>query len=147
MRRRSGWRLRLCFAVIAGISVVSSVADAQQAMPAGAVEANLIRQDQSDCANSTVSDDPTRIGGTVWVVRQSDGNTSVKVAITASPKTVYHFNLKCVRQLGDITTQDEGEGIATFTYPTNAVGAVYGFDMYPDGAPAGNKFQSMQIKF
>jgi hypothetical protein len=108
----------------------------------------MIRQDQSDCTNANVSaNDPSRIGGAVWLVRQPDGNTSVKVAITASPNTVYHFYLKCVRQLGDITTQDEGEGSAVFTFRTNETGAVFGFDMYPEGAPLGNKFQSTQVKF
>jgi len=41
----------------------------------------------------------------------------------------------------------EGEGFATFTFPTNSTGATYGFDMYPNGAPAGNKFQSATVNF
>ena len=79
--------------------------------------------------------------------RGSDGNTTVKVAMTASPDTTYHFFLKCVRQLGDITTGDEGTGFGNFTFQTNEVGATYGFDMYPEGAPPGNKFQSVTVKF
>jgi hypothetical protein len=67
--------------------------------------------------------------------------------MTASPNTAYNFYLKCVKQLGTITTGDEGEGIASFTFPTNSVGATYGFDMYPNGAPAGNKFQSATVNF
>jgi len=67
--------------------------------------------------------------------------------MTASPNTAYNFNLKCVKQLGTITTGDEGEGFATFTFPTNSTGATYGFDMYPNGAPAGNKFQSATVNF
>jgi hypothetical protein len=55
--------------------------------------------------------------------------------------------LKCVRQLGDIKTQDEGTGSATFEFPTSSVGNVFAFDMYPEGAPAGNKFQSVQVHF
>jgi hypothetical protein len=108
----------------------------------------MIRQDFSDCTNSNVNaSDPSRIGGSAWLVRQPDGNTTVKVAITASPNTVYHFFLKCVKQLGDITTQDEGEGNGAFQFPTSSVGAVFAFDLYPEGAPAGNKFQSVQVKF
>jgi hypothetical protein len=117
--------------------------------PAGpTVEVSLIRQDQSDCTNADVNaNDPSLIGGTAWVVRQPNGTTSVKVGITAKPNTKYQFFLKCVKQLGDITTQDEGEGLGLFEFPTNSVGSVYGFDMYPDGAPPGNKYQSVQVKF
>jgi hypothetical protein len=108
----------------------------------------LVRQDQSDCTNTTVpSGDSPNVGGNLWLTRDSSGNTTVKVAITASPDTTYLFNLKCVKQLGTITTGDEGEGIASFTFPTNSVGATYGFDMYPNGAPAGNKFQSATVNF
>jgi hypothetical protein len=150
MRQRSKAKRRLRLAIIAGASLVSCFASAQQPpAPAGpTAEVFMIRQDQSDCTNSNVNaNDPSRIGGAVWLVRQPDGNTSVKVAVTASPNTVYHFYLKCVRQLGDITTQDEGEGNAIFTFRTNEIGAVFAFDMYPEGAPLGNKFQSTQVKF
>ena len=52
-----------------------------------------------------------------------------------------------MRLLGDIKTDDEGIGEAIFTFQTNSVGGVFAFDMYPEGAPAGNKFQSMQVNF
>ena len=81
------------------------------------------------------------------LTRDADGNTTVKIAMTVSPDTTYHFFLKCVRQLGDIKTGDEGTGFATFTFPTNSVGSAYGFDMYPEGAHPGNKFQSATVKF
>lgn len=111
-------------------------------------QASLIRQDQSDCTNGNVSaKDPSLIGGMAWVVRGSDGKTTVKVGITAEPNTTYHFFLKCVRILGDIKTWDEGEGQAVFTFPTNEVGNVYAFDMYPEGAPPGNKYQSVQVRY
>jgi hypothetical protein len=35
----------------------------------------------------------------------------------------------------------------SFAFPTNLAGPVFGFDMYPEGAPAGNKYQSAQISF
>ena len=38
-------------------------------------------------------------------------------------------------------------GFGNFTFQTNEVGATYGFDMYPEGAPLGNKFQSVTVKF
>jgi hypothetical protein len=111
-------------------------------------EVYLVKQDQSDCTNTTVpkSDSPNTLG-ILEILRGNDGNTTVKVAMTVSPNTTYHFFLKCVRQLGDITTGDEGVGTAVFTFPTNATGPVYAFDMYPEGAPAGNKFQSVTVGF
>ena len=50
-----------------------------------------------------------------------------------------------MRQLGVITTGDEGTGEAAFTIPPHTVGKTFAFDMYPDGAPAGNKFQSVLV--
>jgi len=138
----------LLLTIILAPSVAPFTASAQSAAQAPTVEAFLVRQDFSDCTNADVNaSDTSRIGGTVWVVRRPDGNTSVKVAITATPDTVYHFFLKCVRSLGDIKTEDEGEAIASFEFPTNSVGSVFAFDMYPEGAPAGNKYQSIQVKF
>ena len=46
----------------------------------------LVRQDQSDCTNTTVpSGDSPNVGGNLWLSRDSSGNTTVKVAMTASP--------------------------------------------------------------
>ena len=111
-------------------------------------ELSLVLQDQSDCQNANVNDRyPAVVGGTASVLRGSDGNTSVKIGITAKPNTVYHVFLKCVRLLGDIKTWDEGVGEAVFTFRTNEAGNTYAFDMYPEGAPAGNKYQSVQVKY
>jgi hypothetical protein len=108
----------------------------------------LVRKDQSDCTNSDVPNvDSPLVTGNVWVTRLHDGNTSVKVAVTAKPNTTYHFFLKCVRPLGNITTDDEGVANVAFAFPSNLVGTVYAFDMYPEGAPPGNKFQSAQVSF
>jgi hypothetical protein len=111
----------------------------------GLREVPMVQQDSSDCSNSNVN--PGVVGGTVWVVRGPDGKTSVKVGITAKPNTVYHFFLKCVRILGDVTTSDEGSGIGTFSFNSNEAGNVFAFDMYPEGAPPGNKYQSGQVKY
>jgi hypothetical protein len=116
--------------------------------PPPGLEIPLVRQDFSDCRNSDVKvNDTTPIGGTVWVNRNANGNTDLVIAITGTPNTKYHFFLKCVRLLGDIQTYDEGEGKALFSFPTSTTGDVYAFDMYPEGAPAGNKYQSIQVKF
>jgi hypothetical protein len=134
-------------AVVVCVSVASIVASAQKPPPPPpnqGMETYLIRQDQSDCNNSNVNaNNPSLIGGSVWVLRQSNGSTTVKVAITGTPNTTYNFYHKCVGQLGTITTQDEGEGIAVFT--TNMSAGLVTFDMYPNGAPSGNKFQSVPI--
>jgi hypothetical protein len=121
---------------------------AAPAMGANERQAYLVRQDQSDCTNTTVpAGDSPNVSGNLWLSRGNDGNTTVKVAMTVSPNTTYHFYLKCVRQLGDIKTGDEGAGFATFTFPTNSVGPTFAFDMYPEGAPPGNKFQSVTVNF
>ena len=109
-------------------------------------EVALVKQDFSDCENSNVSPSGY-VGGTAWVVRGTDGTTSVKVGITAQRNTTYHFFLKCVRILGDIQTYDEGVGEAVFSFRTNEVGNTFAFDMYPEGAPTGNKYQSVTVKY
>ena len=117
-------------------------------LPPNVREVFLVRQDQSDCTNTTVpSGDSPNVRGVLTLSRGNDGNTTVKLAMTVSANTTYHFYLKCVRELGTITTGDEGTGFATFTFPTNSAGATYAFDMYPAGAPLGNKFQSMTVKY
>jgi len=141
MSRR--WRLLALFGVLTAPMAVSAV-NAQVGDPSATVEAMLVRQDSSDCGNSDVrADDPSRIGGTVLITRVSGGQYRAKVAITATPNTVYHFFLKCVKQLGDIKTEDEGEAIAEFEFEAASAPT---FDMYPEGAPAGNKFQSTPVK-
>ncbi len=116
--------------------------------PANERDVYLVRQDFSDCVNGNVPNtDGPNVSGFVSVVRGSDGNTLVKIALTGTPNTTYHFFLKCQHILGDIKTGDEGTALADFTFPTNSVGNVYAFDSYPEGAPLGNKFQSAQVKF
>ncbi|HEY0328683.1 MAG TPA: hypothetical protein VGC77_06235 [Rhodopseudomonas sp.] len=134
----------------AGPAPRDPLADPLSPPPSGPNERQvyLVRQDQSDCSNSNVpASDSPNVGGNLWLRRGDDGNTTVKVAMTVSPNTTYHFFLKCVRQLGDIKTGDEGTGFASFSFPTSSVGQVYAFDMYPEGAPPGNKFQSATVKF
>ena len=79
--------------------------------------------------------------------RWSNDTTRVSVRLTGRPNTTYHFFLKCVRLLVDITTQGDGSAAADFDFPTNSAGDVFAFDMYPEGAPLGDKFQSVQVNF
>jgi hypothetical protein len=140
-------------AMVAGLVTAFVAVQAQSQIPKPVIPANerdvvMVRLDQSDCTNTTVpSGDGPNVDGYVAVVRGNDGNTTVKVSMTASPDTTYHFFLKCVRQLGDIKTGDEGTGSGEFVFPTSSTGATFGFDMYPEGAPAGNKFQSATVNF
>jgi hypothetical protein len=150
------WVGGLVSAGCAALVIATVAAHAQAKRPAvnpkpvnpNELEVYLVRQDASDCTNANVPNgDSPLVGGALWLTKGSDGNTTVKVAITASPNTTYHFYLKCVRQLGDVLTSDEGVGEASFAFATGSVGNIYGFDSYPEGAPAGNKFQSVQVKW
>jgi hypothetical protein len=146
MRQEALWVVVIA-AIASNLSALAQIPVPRQADP-NQRQVYLVRQDQATCTNSDVPNvDSPLVGGNIWVTRLHDGNTSVKVAMTAKPKTTYHFFLKCVRQLTDITTDDEGVANMSFVFPTNLVGAVYGFDMYPEGAQAGNKYQSAQVSF
>ena len=146
MRQEALWVVVIA-AIASNLSALAQIPGPRPSDP-NQRQVYLVRQDQSDCTNSNVPNvDSPLVGGNVWVTRLHDGNTSVKVAMTAKPSTTYHFFLKCVRQLADITTDDEGVANVSFAFPTDLVGGVYGFDMYPEGAPAGNKYQSAQVAF
>jgi hypothetical protein len=110
---------------------------------------SLARQDFSDCQNRDVKPDPNMNGGGIIGLFRDErsGTTELKVALALSPNTTYQFFLKCVRQLGELVTDDEGIAVETFSFPTRDVGDTYAFDMYPSGAPAGNKFQSLTVHF
>jgi hypothetical protein len=110
----------------------------------------MVKQDFSDCGNSDVPAQPAAgaVGGEAMVTRRDGGMTEVNVRLTkVAPNTTYHLFLKCVTLLGDITTNAQGRGNNTFMFQTGTMGNVFAFDMYPDGAPLGNKYQSIQINF
>jgi hypothetical protein len=107
------------------------------------VQVSLIQQDESDCTNTTVKNDPNRTrGGEIFVTKQ-ESSVDIQIGLTAEPNTTYHVFLKCVTQIGDLVTGDEGAGVATFSIATPT--SPFAFDIYPDGAPSGNKFQSMTV--
>ena len=138
--------LRVAFALIGSVCLALAwVPTAAQA--ADQVNVFLIRQDFSNCTNDDVSSNNPEVGGEVKVIRESNGTTTVAALINSEPKTTYQFFLKCVRQIGSITTDDEGIGTGTFSFPTSDAGNAYAFDVYPNGAPAGNKFQSVKVIF
>ena len=142
-RSRAWWG---CMVLLGGLGV--ALAGGTPAAAQSMIAVSLVQQDASDCQNSNVSDDNgIKTSGVVYLSRNADGTTSVKVGMTVKANTTYHFFLKCVRLLGDIKTDDEGIGEGIFAFATNSVGNVFAFDMYPEGAPAGNKYQSVQVKF
>jgi secreted trypsin-like serine protease len=107
----------------------------------------LIRQDFSDCSNGNVSGgNPAQIGGSVAITRKPNGSINAQVSLThGTANTSYHFFLKCVHILGDVHTNGQGSGSASFDFPSNLVGNQFAFDMYPEGAPLGNKYQSVRV--
>lgn len=108
----------------------------------------LVGQDFSDCLNSDVVAKPGNVGGEGMITRRDDGTTTVNIRLVkVAPNTTYHLFLKCYTLLGNIVTDATGKGDNTFTFRTDTAGPVYAFDMYPDGAPLGNKYQSVQINF
>jgi hypothetical protein len=147
MRQPSRWLLPMGLTVVVSVSALSFVASAQkplQPLPNQGTETFLVRLDSADCNNTNVNaDNPSLIGGNAWIIREPNGVTTVKVAITGTPNTVYNFYHKCVGQIGIIVTQDEGEGSGLFQFLSKP--GPLAFEMYPNGAPAGNKFQSVPI--
>jgi hypothetical protein len=83
----------------------------------------------------------------MWLTRESNGTTQANVAVTGTPKTTYHFFPEMRSTIRDIPTDEEGIGKQSFEFATNSVGNVYAFAMYPEGAPAGNKYKSTQVNF
>jgi len=113
-----------------------------------AVTVPLVRQDYGSCTSDDVSaNDPAAIGGSVTVFRRSNGATEVlaHLAGKTAPNTTYEFYLKCVRKLGTIRTDGNGRGDGSFDFPPNAAGSALAFDMYPEGAPSGNRYQSLPV--
>ena len=148
------FRLRYSFFWLgAAILVGTSMATLAQFIPQRTTDPNqrqvvFVRQDTSDCSGRDVPNvDSPSVGGTIWATRLFDGNTGVKVAMTAKPNTTYRISIKCVRPIGDVKTDDEGIANLSLVFPTNLAGPEYSFELAPEGAPAGNRYQSAQISF
>jgi hypothetical protein len=153
MMRMCGLMVRGAIGIGATAVVAASVAALAQIAMQGPQDPDqkqvfLIRKDTAECSGSDVPNvESPLVGGNVVVTRLRDGTTRAEVAMTAKPNATYQFSLKCVRRLGDITTDDEGVAIVSFTYPTNSVGNTYAFEMHPEGAPPESRYQSAQVAF
>jgi len=108
----------------------------------------LVRQDNANCTNDDVSArEPAATGGSATVFRRSNGTTDVLVHLTGgvAPNTTYEFYLKCVRKLGSIRTDANGHGDGSFDFLPDTTGSTFAFDMYPEGAPLGSRYQSLRV--
>lgn len=108
----------------------------------------LVRRDAAACANDnvTMSDDSVT-GGSVTVFRRSNGATEVALHLTGAttPSITYEVHLDCAHKLGTIRTDDKGEGAGSFDFRPDAAGEAFALEIYPEGAPAGTIFQSLQV--
>ncbi len=108
---------------------------------------DLVRLDSSDCTNSNVTRASGLVGGFISVHAKKDRELVVNVHIkTGTPNTKYNIFLKCKQQIGTLYTNQKGLADAEFKVSKDIVPSVFAFDMYPDGAPLGNKFQSAQVQ-
>ena len=108
----------------------------------------LVRQDEGSCTNDNVADTGSAVlAGSATVSPETSTTSTAAIRLVgASPNTSYHVFLKCFRQLGMIRTDAAGNAGRTFEFPTDAVGSVIAFEIFPEGAPTGTKLQSLAIK-
>ena len=136
--------------VLTLLLAVALVGSSSQVLADDNVKVDLVRLDFSDCINSNVAciaaGNPDLVDGFIDVHLDQDGNLLITVHLNhGTPQTTYNFYLKCVEFLGHLYTNPQGVGNAMFTVPSGTVGSVFAFDMYPPGAPLGNKYQSVQV--
>ena len=113
-----------------------------------AVTVALVRQDEGSCTNDNVADTGSAVlAGSATVSPETSTTTTAALRLAgATPNTSYHVYLKCFRQLGMMRTDANGNAGRTFDFPTDAVGAVIAFEIFPEGAPPGTKLQSLAVK-
>jgi hypothetical protein len=113
-----------------------------------AVTVALVRQDEGSCTNDNVSDVGSAVvGGSVTISRESTLSTIAGIKLAGvSPNTNYRIYLKCVRQLGTLRTDADGNAGRTVDFLTDTAGAEYALEIYPEGAAPGTKLQSLTLK-
>lgn len=113
-----------------------------------AVTVALVRQDDDSCTNENVTDSgSSAISGSVTVAHATETSSTAGIRLVGlSPNTNYRIMLKCVRQLGTVRTDADGNGGRTFDFPIGAAGAVYSFEVSPEGVPPGSKLESLPFK-
>lgn len=113
-----------------------------------AVTVALVRQDEDSCTNDKLSDaGSAAVAGSVTVSRESNTTSTAAIRLAGvSPNTSYRIFLKCVRQLGTLRTDAEGNAGRTVDFPTGATGPAFAFEIYPEGEAPGTKLQSLTFK-
>jgi hypothetical protein len=113
-----------------------------------AVTVALVHQDEGSCTNDSVTDaGQIPVGGSITVSRETETNTTAGIKLAAvAPNTSYRIILKCVRQLGILRTDANGNGGRTVDFPTDSVGPAYAFEISPEGGAPGTKLQSLTLK-
>ena len=108
----------------------------------------LVRQDEGSCTNDNVADTGSAVlAGSATVSPETSTTSTAAIRLAGTtPNTSYHVYLKCFRQLGMIRTDADGNAGRTFDFPTDAVGPVIAFEIFPEGAPPGTKLQSLPVK-
>jgi hypothetical protein len=135
----------LCAVIV--LAAIAGVPGTPLAQEQDSRDIPLVRQESSDCSNADVVEDPTDRSGRLLVYRRPDPRTHVRVNLAMQPNTTYHFYLKCVQFLGDITTQADGFAVADFVFDNSLAGNVFAFELYVEGAEPGERYQSAKVDF
>jgi hypothetical protein len=113
-----------------------------------AVTVALVRQDEGSCTNENVTDNSSvPLGGSVTIARATEESSTAGIRLVGmSPNTNYRISLKCVRGLGSVRTDADGNGGRTVDFPIGSAGSTYAFEIAPEGDAAAGKLQSLPIK-
>ena len=113
-----------------------------------AVTVAFVRQDEGSCGNENVVDSGSAVvAGSVTIARATEESSTAGIRLVGlTPNTSYRILLKCVRQLGTVRTDANGNAGRTVDFPNSAVGPVYSFEISPEGDSTGNKLQSLSFK-
>ena len=113
-----------------------------------AVTVALVRQDEGSCGNENVVDSGSAVvAGSVTIARATEESSTAGIRLVGlTPNTSYRILLKCVRQLGTVRTDANGNAGRTVDFPKSAVKDVYAFEISPEGGQPGPKLQSLSFK-
>lgn len=96
------------------------------------IAAASVAQAQSTTFQLVSEANPQRVGGQIVATRKADGTTTIAVSVEhGMAGTTYRLFLKGVRALGDLPTNAQGAGTASFTLAKGEGGDSPTFEMYP----------------
>lgn len=120
-------------------------------IPANAIRgltSYLVRRDEeSNCTNDGAQATQANVGGSVTVFFVDKHKALAVVRLTdVSPGTLYRFDQKCIRKLGNVKSDLSGKGVGTFEFfPRRSRGIA--FIMASRGEPEGDRYQSVPLAF